>query len=256
MSPTTSIPSALPTITGSVVFVELTKQVTESLSSEDLSALVASAEEAFGLNPGNVEAVVTYDVHGVLDVELTGDYEESQLVASLQQALAESLNVHVSDVSVVLDPETGVISYTISSESAEDGAELQAQLQSSSVSSSLESFVMDEVAAVTGVRVLCFVVDHGCLRLLCNQKLACTRTSSLSWTQRTLTILILPLLCLLTRRQVRTGMCKPKVFFKSFCICFETCSLRLFLQPHPQQPHLLPQQHWFQLHRRLLLVWL
>ena len=151
LSPTTSIPSALPTITGSVVFVELTKQVTESLSSEDITALVVSAEEAFGLNPGNVEAVVSYDVHGVLEVDLSGDYEEAELVASLQQALAESLNVHVSDVSVVLDPETGVISYTISSETAEAGAELQAQLQSSSLSSSLESYVMEEIAGVTGV---------------------------------------------------------------------------------------------------------
>ena len=151
LSPTTSIPSALPTITGSVVFVELTKQVTESLSSEDITALVVSAEEAFGLNPGNVETVVSYDVHGVLEVDLSGDYEEAELVASLQQALAESLNVHVSDVSVVLDPETGVISYTISSETAEAGAELQAQLQSSSLSSSLESYVMEEIAGVTGV---------------------------------------------------------------------------------------------------------
>jgi hypothetical protein len=127
-APSTEIPSALPTITGSVVFVELTTQVYSSMPPEEVQDIISIAEQEFGLMPGNVEAEVTYEIYGTLDVTIEGDYDEEELIETLKTALAESLNIHESDVEITIDPETGVISYTISSSTAEDGLELQDSL--------------------------------------------------------------------------------------------------------------------------------
>jgi len=47
--PTTSLPTMLPSITGSVVFVEMTQVVTESLTEDDVNDIIRAAEDAFGV---------------------------------------------------------------------------------------------------------------------------------------------------------------------------------------------------------------
>ena len=159
--PSSTVPSAAPTITGSVVFVELSKQVTASLTEEEVSAIVESAEEEFGLFPDNVDAVVTYSVTGTVDVSFEGDYDEQELVEALQESLATSLGVHESDVIVSVDPETGVISYVVTSETAEAAVALQDVLQTSEVNEAVLVGLSSALPNVSEVRVLIFF--HECI---------------------------------------------------------------------------------------------
>ena len=55
--PSSTIPTARPSITGQVVFVEMSQLVTKSLTEEEIADIVASAEETFGVYPGNVDDV-------------------------------------------------------------------------------------------------------------------------------------------------------------------------------------------------------
>ena len=160
LSPVSSSPSALPTITGSVVFVELSKQVTASLTEEEVSAIVQNAEETFGLFPDNVEAVVTYSVSGTVDVSLEGDYDEQELVEALQESLAISLGVHESDVTVSVDPDTGVISYVVTSPTAEAAAALQDVLQTSEVNDAVLSGLSSALPNVSEVLVFNFHCEY------------------------------------------------------------------------------------------------
>eukprot|EP00493_Phyllostaurus_siculus_P014085 UN14299 len=105
------------------------KVVTESLTDDDVSELISSAETDFGLFPGTVTAEVEYEITGTIDVKLYGsDYIEEELVDALEESIADALNIHVSDVEVVFDPESGEAMYTITSDSVDDALTLQEQL--------------------------------------------------------------------------------------------------------------------------------
>ena len=77
--PTSTVPTAAPTITGSIAFVELNRIVTESLSDNEISDLVALAEDTFGVNPGNVEAEVSYEITGTVTVATDTDVSMKNL---------------------------------------------------------------------------------------------------------------------------------------------------------------------------------
>ena len=121
--PTSNIPTAAPSITGSVVFVDMEKYVTESLTNNEVDDIVKQAEDTFGVQPGNVIPVVKYDISGsvIVDVSASPDQVESVV----QNAVAEALNIHPGDIEVTYDPETGVASYVVTSGTAEDASSLQ-----------------------------------------------------------------------------------------------------------------------------------
>ena len=152
--PSSDAPSAPPSITGSVVFVELTQEVTSSLTSEELQEFVALAEEAFGVNPGNVEAEVTYDISGTIAIETDGsEIGEEDLVSALQDSIASSLNVHPSDIEITLDPESGIASYTVSSGTAEEASLLLEALQGELVNEEIASILTEFIPESTQVYI-------------------------------------------------------------------------------------------------------
>jgi phenylpyruvate tautomerase PptA (4-oxalocrotonate tautomerase family) len=152
--PSSTIPSALPTITGSVVFVDLNKMVSSSLSDEEIATIVTDVENTFGVYPGDVEVEVTYDVMGSVTLVTDGsEIPEEELASTLQQSIASTLNVHPSDVSIVVDSETGVATYTISSPTAEEASNLQEVLQDTETNNAIASVVTEEIPAITGVSV-------------------------------------------------------------------------------------------------------
>ena len=92
------MPSAPPTITGAVVFVDLNKQVTSSMTDDEIADIVSQAETTFGVYPGDVIADVSYEITGTVTLDADGtDYTDEELVSALQKSIAEALNVHESE---------------------------------------------------------------------------------------------------------------------------------------------------------------
>ena len=150
--PTSTVPTAAPSITGAVVFVEMTNPVTESLSDAEIQDIVTLAENTFGVFPGNVEAEISYEISGTISVSTDGsEVSDENLASAIQSSIADALNVHESDVSVSIDPDTGVATYTISSATAEDAQALQDALQSSETNDAISSGVSVEIPSITDV---------------------------------------------------------------------------------------------------------
>ena len=146
------MPSAVPTITGAVVFVDMNKLVTSSLTDDEIIEIVNEAEDTFGVYPGDIEVEVTYDITGSISIETDGsEVSEGELVSALQDSIANTLNVHPSDVSVSIDSETGIATYTISSASAKAALNLQEAVHDSSISDAIGSKISDEIPAITDV---------------------------------------------------------------------------------------------------------
>ena len=151
-APTSNVPTAPPTITGSVVFVDMVKTVTSTLTEDEIADLISSAEESFGVYPGKVEAEVSYEITGQVALTTDGiDISEEELITALQESIAETLDVHPSDVKILIDPETNVATYTISSSTSEEAQNLQQMLQEESTNDAIGSDVSERIPSVTGV---------------------------------------------------------------------------------------------------------
>lgn len=162
-TPTSALPTSAPSITGSVVFIEMNTIVTSSLSNEEIADFISIAENVFGVNPGKVDAEVIYDIVGTFEISADGDYTEDELISALQSSIADTLNIHPSDVAVEIDADTGVSTYTITSNSVDDAMNLQELLQDTSTSDDISSQVESIVPGITNVTTLFNGVNTVCV---------------------------------------------------------------------------------------------
>ena len=63
------------------------------------------------------------------------------------------MNIHSSDVEITIDPETGVATYIVSSESAEDALELQGILQEESTNDAIAENVANSIPELTELQI-------------------------------------------------------------------------------------------------------
>ena len=145
------MPSAVPTITGAIVLMDMTKLVSSSLTDDEIDEIMIAVQNDFGVYPGDVEAEVTYDITGSISIEIDGDVSEEELVSVLQDSVATTLNAHPSDVNVSVDSATGLATYIISSASAEEASNLQEVLQDNMISDAITSIISEEIPAITNV---------------------------------------------------------------------------------------------------------
>lgn len=148
-SPISAIPSTLPTLTGAVIFVEMNQEVIASLTHEEIANIITSAEDTFGVYPDNVKAEVSYEITGAVSFEADEtEINNQEIIALLQESIADTLNVHSSDVDITIDPETGVATYTIVSSSAEDALELQGLLYEESINEAISNSMPNAISNV------------------------------------------------------------------------------------------------------------
>jgi phenylpyruvate tautomerase PptA (4-oxalocrotonate tautomerase family) len=131
--PTTSIPSATPTITGSVIVISLTDEdVTEELSASEIERLTDIVIDSYGLDENDpITTTVDYTTTGTMTIEGTTELtpEELEILEdTMENTLSEILGVPSEDIELEIDPETGVVSYTISSPSFNTTAEILEQM--------------------------------------------------------------------------------------------------------------------------------
>ena len=149
--PTTSLPTALPSITGAVAVVEVQKVVTSSLDEEELAVIVASIVDAYGVDEEELQIEVVYETTGSIVLGELGDVSEEEVLATLEDELAVLLGVHESEISVTL--EDGVVYYTISSSSVEAAEAAQSVLDAESAAEQLSIGLENLEVLVASVNV-------------------------------------------------------------------------------------------------------
>lgn len=153
-TPTSTAPSALPTITGAVIFVEMNQEVVTSLTDDEVADIIAAAEVSFGVYPENVQAEVSYEITGTVSFDLDDiEASDEEIISVLQESIADALNIHSSNVEIRIDPATGVATYVVSSESAEDALELQGILREESTNDAIAQNVANIIPELTELEV-------------------------------------------------------------------------------------------------------
>ena len=127
-SPTTSLPTAAPSITGSVAILELTKTVIESIPESNVTDVQNEVATKYGVNTEDVIVEVVYQTTGTLDIAITDDtVTEEELEEALEDQIAALLGIHEGNAQVNITD--GVVYYTVTSDSAELAQSLQDVLE-------------------------------------------------------------------------------------------------------------------------------
>ena len=89
--PTTSIPTAQPSITGTVAIIELSQSppANGTLTDDDINDIKDQISDYYGVDEDDVDVTVTYTTSGTIDMELPeGEYDEEALEQSIEDELA------------------------------------------------------------------------------------------------------------------------------------------------------------------------
>ena len=146
-SPTTSIPSATPSLTGTVVVISLSSEVEEELSPSEIDRLRDIVIDSYGLDKEEDPISTTVDysttgtmtMEGIIGSELSPEELET-LEDTMENTLSEILGVPSENIDLIIDPETGVVTYTISSPNFNETASILDQLKNDPTGTFVDDF--------------------------------------------------------------------------------------------------------------------
>jgi hypothetical protein len=128
ISPTSDVPSAIPSMTGMIATFEITSTVTSSLTQAELDAIESEITSGFDISDEEIGTTVTYETTGTMFVD-GSDLTDDEIVSALKSALANELDVHPSDIVMMYDSDTEVVTYTITSDDAESLVDIVNEIQ-------------------------------------------------------------------------------------------------------------------------------
>ena len=126
--PSTLIPSAMPSITGLVVTIEVKSVVTSSLSDAEIETITETVHDAFNVSDARPE--VEYVTSASLTLDVIEGTTEDEVISAVTSSVSSMLGVHVADVVVTsVDLESGEIMYEVSADSYEDASTIQSKIE-------------------------------------------------------------------------------------------------------------------------------
>ena len=120
--------------------------VTEELSSEEVSTIVSELATIYGVSEADVDLSVDYVASGTLDVVIPEGVSDEEVAAAVQESLSGVLGVHPKDVVVSVD--NGVVSYQITGDSYADVESLLADMNEADFVSSVNALTESESGIV------------------------------------------------------------------------------------------------------------
>ena len=148
MAPVSTIPSAVPTITGAVASVTISGTTTEDIPAEEIANITSELAEIYGVDPSEVETTVDYVASGTLDVTIPDDVSEEDAIAALQDSISDVLGVHSSDVVVTIDDE-GTVSYSVTGGSYAEAEAIQNAASEADFSTQVTDDLVENGSTVT-----------------------------------------------------------------------------------------------------------
>ena len=114
--PFTTIPSAHPTITGSVTSLTLSGITSDSMSVHEIDEITSDIAGVYGVTEADVVLTVDYISSGALNATIPSAMSHSEAVDSIEKSISDILGIHSSNVNVLIDDE-GKITYSVAVDS-------------------------------------------------------------------------------------------------------------------------------------------
>ena len=123
------MPSAQPSFAGWVSTVSATTTVTEAIEQDVLDGYTADLAAYYGVELSDITPTTVYAASGSMQLSTPITASESDVIDAIESSIAETLGVHPQDVTVTVDLDTGVVEFSVSSESFTDAAGSQFNLE-------------------------------------------------------------------------------------------------------------------------------
>lgn len=119
--------------------------MTSDLTEEEITNLTNTVINAYNVSDDDVTAEILYVTSGSLDLTISDETTEDEIVDAVTATLVKLLNVHPRDVTITsVDLTTGKITYEISSDSYTDAEVVQSSLDSLS-NDTIEDSIQDSL---------------------------------------------------------------------------------------------------------------
>lgn len=146
---TTLVPSPAPSITGIVVSITLTSS-SNLLNSSQVDSLEEQLAIDYGVNLDDVIIDATYTVSGSIDIDnIPTDVSNEELEEILEQSIADVLGVHSKNVDIIVDPTSGEVTYTVTTNDDVTAANIQDNLETASFLENLNDEIVDDIPSAT-----------------------------------------------------------------------------------------------------------
>ena len=103
----------------------LTQTGGELMTPEAVQNLTSELAEKYGVEEDNVKVETIFTVSGEMTVEIPEGVSVEEVEDDLEKTIADKLGVPVQDVTVTVDPETGVATFTIKTDDSTKAVEIQ-----------------------------------------------------------------------------------------------------------------------------------
>jgi len=114
--PTSAIPSPAPSKTGLIVTVTAHASVNAPITSTEITPYISEVAEYYGVLSSDVASQVIYSLSGSLSMDIPDNVSDDDLMKATQTSIASVLDIHPSIVTVDVNRDTGVVTYTIASD--------------------------------------------------------------------------------------------------------------------------------------------
>ena len=159
------LPSALPTISGSVSTITATTSVSEDFDQNTIDHLIEDVAEIYGVRTADVTADTIYTSSGSLSMTIPDDIPLSEVEDVVATSIAELLGIHPQAIEVNVDAETGEVHFSVTTSTFDEAANIQSNLENtesiiSSIEAAIPSVSVDDVDVSDDIDVTIeFVID-------------------------------------------------------------------------------------------------
>ena len=137
------MPTVSPSFVGLVVSVEITKTATAALDDSEISELENIVAQSYGVDSDDLTIETEYVTSGIITVDIADSISDEEALTSLTTAIATALGVSEESITLTLDPESGEVSYTVTTNDFDDTAAILASLQSDDIIDTLVTDVVE-----------------------------------------------------------------------------------------------------------------
>lgn len=151
--PTTSLPSASPSLTGAIGTVVLFRTATESISSNEIISIQNEIADAYDIESDDITIDIIYETTGSIAFEIIDDtLTNEQVEETVEDEIAALLGIHEENIDVTI--EDGVARYIITSDSVGSAQDIQDSIRDSSSTDALITAIIGSLPVnVTSVEV-------------------------------------------------------------------------------------------------------
>lgn len=161
LSPITSTPTTRPSFIGLIISVDISTATTESMGDEEITEIKVLAAESYGVEIADVSSVTEYVTIGSLDITIPDNVSEDEALNNLISAFSDTLGISEENISLTLDPESGKVSYIVTTGDYDETLAALSQLQGDDIIENIDTNVVvidsvqpnDEVIAKVSVIV-------------------------------------------------------------------------------------------------------